>query len=302
MTKIFLIAGFLGSGKTTLVRHLLQGADLTRTAILVNEFGKIGIDGDLLADLPLPVVELANGCICCSMRYGLTKSLEEIIEQYNPERIVVEASGVADPRDIIQTIHDARSLQDVRLGKTITVLGADLWQDRDMFGPVFMGQVLAADLLLLNKVDLFEANEITSFLDAIRRVNPMCELLGTDHCRVSPDLVWGALRGDKTAAGMPAFFPSPDQTPRKDFTSFSYSTEVPFKAECFQRFVHHLPGVLYRIKGFARLEDHRVIFQYSHGEFEWSPTVEQGPTKLTFIGENLNKEHIIARLQSCLRA
>jgi G3E family GTPase len=107
MSDVLLITGFLGAGKTTLLKRILSWeTDLSDTVVLVNEFGEVGVDGDLLKDAGSDVVELTSGCICCSLTVDLKQSLSRISEQYHPRRIIIEASGVADPGAIIPLLRD----------------------------------------------------------------------------------------------------------------------------------------------------------------------------------------------------
>ena len=138
LCDVVLIAGFLGAGKTTLLKNILQWpGDLSKTAVLVNEFGKIGIDGELLDGFDTPVVELTNGCICCTLKGDLLKSVKEILDGFHPGRLFIEATGVADPFEILGLLDTPQIKK--RLGeiKVITVLNADLWEGREYFGPLF---------------------------------------------------------------------------------------------------------------------------------------------------------------------
>jgi G3E family GTPase len=150
-----LIAGFLGAGKTTLLRNILKWpGDLTKTAVLVNEFGQIGIDGELLQGFNSPVFELTNGCICCTLQGELLRTLEEILDKFQPRRLFIEATGVADPLDILKFIGTSTIKRQMTAPKVVTVLDGDMWEGREYFGPLFYNQIKAADLLLLNKIDL----------------------------------------------------------------------------------------------------------------------------------------------------
>lgn len=305
VAELFLITGFLGSGKTTLLRQVLAGQNgaQPRTAILVNEFGEVGIDGDLLADLPVPVTELASGCICCSMRYGLIKAMKAIMQQYRPERFIIEASGIADPHDILKTIDEAGLSICFSSFKVITVLSVDLWEDREIFGPIFFNQIRAADLLLLNKIDLRPKQATQAFPEDIRQVNSRCAIHVTSRCQISPEVLWGH---PTVSECRQIFLPNPVCEPKwvattAGYGTFSFINDTPFKNDSFRRFIARLPNRLHRVKGFARLEDRRFILQYSNGQSEWTPTSEPGPTKLTFIGKNLNETRLVAELYQCLQ-
>ena len=155
LVSMYIIGGFLGSGKTTFLQHLLDWhSDLSSTAVLVNEFGEISVDGMLLDAKGSQLVELASGCICCSMRGEFIKSLEDVLNNFTLTRFFVETTGVADTLELISVLKDSKVSDRVVLKKIICVLDADLWPGRDNFGLVFLNQIKAADLILLNKVDL----------------------------------------------------------------------------------------------------------------------------------------------------
>lgn len=296
MSKLFLLSGFLGSGKTTLLRNLLAwSGDLSDTAILVNEYGQVGIDGELLAQNSVPVTELANGCICCSMRSDLISSLQEIEGLYRPDRIIIEATGLADPyeiRDILAAEQGTKAMD----CKVVTVVSADLWECHDMFGPLFFNQLKAADLLLLNKIDLIEDTAIAAYLYEIRQYNPNCPIETTAHCRISPDIFW-QLTPQPGQGAKPLI--SMGDSSLASYSSFAFVSEMPLKRRCFQDFISNLPAMLHRIKGFARLEDEDVFFDYSNGQSTWRPSEKQENTRLTFIGRDIDKQRMLADLQAC---
>ncbi len=167
-TLVFLISGFLGSGKTTLLKRILSWeTDLSDTVVLVNEFGDVGIDGDLLKNFGSDVIELVSGCICCSLRNDLKQSLLHILNQYRPKRIFIEASGVSDPTAILSVLFESPLAESIKLEKIVTVLDADLWEARENFGQIFYNQLETANLILLNKADLLDKASIPTCLQEI---------------------------------------------------------------------------------------------------------------------------------------
>ena len=190
---IILLSGFLGSGKTTVLKQILSWeTDLSDTVVLVNEFGKVGIDGALLKDSGSDVIELTSGCICCTLSADLHQSLMRLWKRFKPRRILIEASGVADPKSITTVLQEAQIAQHMELKKIITVLEADIWGAREVFGQLFYNQLEMADLILLNKVDLIAAEQIPQFLDEIHDVIPDCQVVPTIHCAIDPETLWTA--------------------------------------------------------------------------------------------------------------
>ena len=126
LCEVILIAGFLGAGKTTFLQQILSWPEkLSGTVILVNEFGRIGIDGELLEGFDTPVVEMANGCICCSLKGDLIRTLGDILERFHPKRLIIEATGVADPLDILGVLDLPEFQRKFEKAKVVTIVDAD---------------------------------------------------------------------------------------------------------------------------------------------------------------------------------
>lgn len=200
-----LVSGFLGSGKTTLVRHLLADARAQglRLAIVSNEFGELGIDRALLGGGDETMVELGGGCVCCQLTDELVRTLEELRERIDPDRIVIETSGVALPYDV--QLHFWREPVSRWLGDDATVVVVNAEQvasGRDLTG-TFEDQVSSADLLLLNKIDLVPEAELPDIERRLREIEPEAPILRARHSAVSPELLFppepGAVRAARRA-------------------------------------------------------------------------------------------------------
>ena len=154
----------MGSGKTTLLKHIISSdTDMSDTVIIMNEMGEVGIDGMLLKNLGTDIVELTSGCICCSMSDDLQESIEGILERFEPRYIMIEATGVADPESVSRVIADAEFKDRIELYKTLTVMDAECWTVRDVFGTLFFRQLKQADTIILNKTDLLEKDDIPRY-------------------------------------------------------------------------------------------------------------------------------------------
>ncbi|HMK66559.1 MAG TPA: CobW family GTP-binding protein, partial [Thermodesulfobacteriota bacterium] len=295
--------GFLGAGKTTLLRRILQWpGDLSRTAVLVNEFGRVGIDGELLQGFQTPVYELTNGCICCTMAGDLVKTVEEILQKFNPLHLFIEATGVADPLEIMLFLHGPVIEPRIKVPKVVTVLDGDLWEGREYFGPLFYNQIKGADLLLFNKVDLLPAENIPRYLDEVRELNPYCTVIPTEHCRIEPEVLWqelptmvrreefslSTLTGGKGKAAE-----------ELGYVAFAFETEQPLRETCFRRFIQSMPAGLYRIKGYVLLDDRRFFINHVGKKTEWLPLDTRGPTTLAFVGWKIYEADIINQLKAC---
>lgn len=202
------VSGFLGAGKTTLVRHLLDDAQRRgiRLAVISNEFGALGIDRALLGGDPEAFVELEGGCVCCRLSDELVATLERLHTDVRPDRIVVETSGVALPSETL--LHFWREPVCRWLGDDlgIVVINAEqVWEGRDLDG-TFADQVSSADLLVLNKVDLVPPAALAAIEARLRQLEPEAPLIQCQNGAVEPDLLFlpeGKLRPRGTEAPRP---------------------------------------------------------------------------------------------------
>lgn len=320
-SAVFLLSGFLGAGKTTLLKRILAWeSDLSDTVVLVNEFGDVGIDGDLLKNSGSDVIELASGCICCTLSADLRQSLTRIWEQYKPRRIFIEASGVADPTAIVTVLMDSPFSETMMLEKIVTVLDADLWEGREYFGRLFYNQLDTANLILLNKVDQVDEAIIPRYLKEIHEVISDCQVVPTIRCGIDPATLWTEAT-PKGAMLKPMHLfrvvslEGGEQPPEHDhgehpgrnnpvqanhFVTFSFENSRPMDEICFKQFIEALPWELFRMKGSVRFADRTEMVNFVGGKGEWSEWGGKPETRLAFIGWKVNPEEILERLGRCM--
>jgi len=308
---ILLLSGFLGAGKTTLLKRILSWeADLSDTVVMVNEFGDVGIDGALLKDSGSDVIELTSGCICCTLSADLHQSLTRLWERFKPRRILVEASGVADPKSITTVLRDPKIGQHMELRKIITVLEADIWGAREVFGQLFYNQLEMAHLILLNKIDLLAAEKIPQFLDEIHDVIPDCQVVPTVHCEIDPETLWTPAQAKMSGLKPIEFFQPSALTGKSDshhshpaksidFVMFSFRDSGILDEACFKNFINDLPWELFRVKGTVRFADRLEMLNFVGGKSEWFLWEGEAETRLAFIGWKINKEEILEDLKRC---
>jgi cobalamin biosynthesis protein CobW len=189
---ILLVSGFLGSGKTTLVRHLLEDAQREgiRMAVISNEFGELGIDGAMLDQPGNDYVELEGGCVCCRLSDELLTTLQMLWERVHPDRLVIEASGVALPFDVQLNLWREPVSEWIENDVTVVVVNAEqLAEGRDLEG-VFEQQVSSADLLVLNKLDLVAPTRIPKMEAALRGMEPEAPLIHAEQANIDPALLF----------------------------------------------------------------------------------------------------------------
>ena len=186
------VSGFLGSGKTTLVRHLLADAQRSgrRAAVVSNEFGELGIDGALLNRAGDDYVELSGGCVCCRLSDELVETLQMLRERANPDLVIVETSGVALPFDVQLNFWREPIADWIETDVAVSVVNAEqLAEERDLDG-IFAQQVSSADLLLLNKIDLVGPEALPKLEAALREIEPDAPLIRAVQAQVDPALLF----------------------------------------------------------------------------------------------------------------
>jgi len=282
---ILLVTGFLGAGKTTLVNRILQQADGRRIAAVVNDFGAINIDAELIAGAEDGVVSLANGCICCSLEGDLLRTLANLLRRTpRPEAIVIETSGVADPEDIIRNLMDPVIWREAPLETVLCVVDAAA-PEAQLGDPLFLSQLRAADLLAVSKGDLVDKASLDERCRSLSRINRRATLVEAPEGDVPLDLVFpevGTARERATRPKRPSL---------ERFESFNWASREPISLAGFQQSFGRLAPRLIRAKGFlATIEkpDCQYLFQFAGGRATLVPLdrdeLAQG-TRIVFIAE-----------------
>lgn len=181
MTKIDIISGFLGAGKTTFIKKLLQEAIAGEQVVLIeNEFGEIGIDGGFLKDAGIEIREMNSGCICCSLVGDFGKSLEEVLTTYRPERVIIEPSGVGKLSDVMKAVRDVAKNLDVKLNSAVTIVdAAKCKMYMKNFGEFFNNQIENAGTIVLSRTDIADAKKVQMDVELIRELNKDASIVTT---------------------------------------------------------------------------------------------------------------------------
>ena len=181
MTKIDIISGFLGAGKTTFIKKLLQEAISGEQVVLIeNEFGQIGIDGGFLKDSGIEIREMNSGCICCSLVGDFGKSLSEVLTKYKPDRIIIEPSGVGKLSDVMKAVIDVSADMDVALNSAVTIVdAAKCKMYMKNFGEFFNNQIENAGTVVLSRTDITDTAKIQKDVEMIREKNPKAAIVTT---------------------------------------------------------------------------------------------------------------------------
>ena len=200
---VTILTGFLGAGKTTLLNHILSNQQGVKTAVLVNEFGEIGIDNDLIIATGEDMVELSNGCICCSINGELLDAVYRILDRPDPvDYLVVGTTGLADPLPVAMTFLGSDLRDQTRLDSIITLVDAENFSDEILDGEVARAQVVYGDILLLNKCDLVSEERLTAVEEKLREIKTDARILRSVKGEVNLPLLLsvGLFESDKVAA------------------------------------------------------------------------------------------------------
>ncbi len=288
-TPITLITGPLGSGKTTLLRHILESVG-KRIAILMNEFGEISIDSRIIEGKNIRIADLGGGCVCCSLQGEFEAAVNEVIDTVDPEIIVVETTGVAEPDALIFDIQE--NLPRVRLDGVVTVADADALIRFPSLGHTTRMQIEDADAILLNKADLVSPEDLDAAEEKLRRINPSAPILRTRRCQADPGLLFGISREREVRR--------PEHVHQPEFESFSHPLPACLRRDCFEEFAQNLPPGVYRAKGFVPFQEGSHLFNYVAGRWELEPFPGEAGV-LVFIGRGVRsmQPEIISALADC---
>jgi G3E family GTPase len=301
---ILLVAGFLGAGKTTVVNHLLAHADGRRIAAVVNDFGAINIDAELIAGASDGVVSLANGCICCTLEGDLLRTLATLLRRDPlPEFIVIETSGIADPADIVRNLMDPVIFREAPLETVLCVVDATLPVAR-LDDTLLKSQLRAADVVALSKVDLVDKAARAGLRDAVRAARPAAVVVDAINGDVPTALLFPA-----DPDRMPGVREVAARRPVEDrFETLSWTSDRAVSLPKLQQAIARLAPKLARAKGLfetAEQPGRLMVFQLAGGRATLAPggapAAGVPKVRMVFIAEVglLSREEIDQVMQGC---
>ncbi|MGA0173640.1 MAG: CobW family GTP-binding protein [Phycisphaerales bacterium] len=298
---VTIITGFLGSGKTTLLNHILSEPHGRRVAVLINEFGDVDIDGSLVVSADRDMMELSNGCICCSMNDGLIAALERLLAREAPfDYLVIETTGIADPVPVATTFMRPEFAPRMRVDSILSLADAEHFALDRFEDPAARNQIRYADVVLLNKGDLVGPARLDEVEGTIRALNPHARILRTERSRVAIPLVLGI--GGSHFAEVEAEASAHGHGHRHAFTSISFSSDAPIDPERFQAVLEALPPGIFRAKGFLHLAGVEPIHVFHlvgrRFTLEEAPDAERR-TRLVFIGTDFDRDALRESLRGC---
>jgi G3E family GTPase len=337
---VTVLTGYLGAGKTTLLNRILSEPHGKKYAVIVNEFGEIGIDNDLVVGADEEVFEMNNGCICCTVRGDLVRILDGLMRRKGKfDAVIVETTGLADPAPVAQTFFiDENIGRRTRLDAVVTVADAKWLKDRLKDAPEAKNQIAFADVILINKTDLVSREELDDVEARIRGINPYAKVHRTERAQIPLSEVLGrnAFDLDRILDIEPEFLAEDDEHDHhhhdhdhghdhghahgrgglkhyhdEEMQSMSLRSDKPLDPDKFFPWVQNLvqtegPNIL-RCKGILSFKDDndRFVFQGVHmildGNHQRPWTKdEKRDSRIVFIGRNLPEETIRQGFESCI--
>ena len=302
--KVDIISGFLGAGKTTLIKKLLDTlVKAEKVAIVENEYGEVGIDGDLLKDRRIEVKEINSGCICCTIKGDFKQNILDIISNYRPDRIIIEPSGVANFSQVLESIKEAH-IEGLRINMKITMVDAqNVHMYMKNFGDFYRSQLVNANTVILTRVEKLSDKEITHVCNEIKTINNKANIITTELSKLSPERIIQVSekkvenlieninikkpkRIGLRRVSSPEFFENWGvETPKK----FEYSELVKILNE-FQNNKH---GEVLRAKGIIKSKDNKWFkFDFVPNDISIVNYKSDYTGRVCVIGRNLNKDSI----------
>lgn len=309
--KIDIISGFLGAGKTTLIKKLLKEAlSNEKIAIIENEYGEVGIDGNLLKGEKIDVKEITSGCICCSITGDFKEAIIEIIEQYKPDRIIIEPSGVAKLSQVIEPINDLIKLGNMKLNTQIVVIDVNnLSTYIDNFGEFYINQIINAKTIIFSRTQDANDEEIMYGAKAIRKLNPRCSIITTPWNYISAKRILEVaefkveelikeVKSVKKPLNNMYFMKNYNMKNDTSFESWGEETPKIFSKREIEKILKKFSenddyGTILRAKGVVKIDKNNwILFDYVPNEIKIKPIECDYTGRICIIGVNLKKEKI----------
>jgi len=335
---VTIITGFLGSGKTTLLNHILQNQQDLKVAVLVNEFGDINIDSQLLVSVDENMMELSNGCICCTINDGLVDAVYSILEKGDRiDYMIVETTGVADPLPIALTFLGTELQHLTRLDSILTVVDSEAFTSSHFESDAAYAQIMYGDIIILNKTDLVNDEKLQELETYINKTKTKARILRSQMGIVPLPLILDVEIDQSAIAATSKAKHDDDHHAHEEhtheehiheehihdancqhdhnhhsdhlendgFVSISFQSDRAFDLDKFQNFLDKkLPIDVFRAKGILRFAsiDNRYVFQLSGKRYELKTDDRSKSVnnQLVIIGRNLDREELLAQLTDCL--
>ncbi|MBS5788604.1 MAG: GTP-binding protein [Clostridioides difficile] len=296
MTKIHIVSGFLGSGKTTLIKKIIKKLD-GKKVIIENEFGEVGIDGEVIGRENYDVIELAQGCICCSMKTDFEEAILSILNDYSPEHIIIEPTGIGMLSHVLSILKIKEIRDRCLVISPITIVDTlDYFEQLDNFGGFFTDQIENAGTLVFSKVQMMEVDNLHKIVDSVRELNKEAEIISCDWDDFD-DLDYNSLINMQ-------FDLEKNRTSNIESTSeisdgiqsISIKSPKKFRKNELENMLKEISkdkyGIVIRSKGFINGDDGSLEFSFVNGRFTISKNEFNNSDRVCIIGKNLDENNI----------
>lgn len=326
-TPIYILSGFLGSGKTTLLQRIItyyQNQNL-KPAVIMNEIGEVNLDG-VIINAEVPMAEMLGGCICCTVRGDLSTELSQLITTEQPDVVIIEATGAANPIEILDAVTELSLYMKLEIKPLITVVDSaylsELYEAQSgKTYSLMIDQIRSASLLIMNKIDRLEDSKLAQMKSFLERTNPHAHMIEAVKCDVDLTLLLESQptiapklenRGhashnhcdhdhDDHECGCEHSH-SHSHASHEHVTVYTHYFQKPIDSVEFEQFLKDLPREIYRAKGVLSFTDtsKRFLFQYAYRESDFMAITPQGdiPDVAVFIGEHFDQQHVAEGLQA----
>ncbi len=303
---VTIVTGFLGSGKTTLLNHILTGEHGLKIGVLVNEFGEIDIDSQLLESIEEGMVQLSNGCICCTINEDLVAAVfKMLISEEKIDYLVIETSGIADPVPIMATLNNSDLRGLTRLDALVGIVDAVNFDAEYYKSDAIRNQLIYSDILLINKIDLVDRSQLRRVQAKLATLKNDAILLETQRCQVPLALLLDVQLASLDSSNIvDDHHQHNDHLVADQWMSIAFEFDRPLQIAKFQEFVKGLADNIFRSKGILWFQEseQRHVFQLCGKRYDINSDNWRGAPKnqIVFIGKGLDEQAIGHSLQDCL--
>lgn len=295
MKNVYLLSGFLGSGKTSLLSHLIEQlkAEGLKPAVIMNELGKLPFDSRSV-DEDVPIKEMLEGCICCTGAEKMEAQLQMLLEGEEFDILLIETTGAAHPVEAMDAVLSPFFANRLNMKGIITVADCRRWIDRDKMTPptrmLFLEQIKHAHLIVANKVDLLSEDEVATVTMQIQALNSHAPIIQTSNAKIPLKMItnleatYHGQEVQQASLGKQLFL-----------SSRLHAFSEPVDKDEFEQWVRGLPDTIYRMKGYVPLKGHKnpFLFQYAYGMVQWLPEYIKMQPQIVIIGDQVESITVI---------
>ncbi|ABS33079.1 cobalamin biosynthesis protein CobW [Clostridium botulinum] len=296
MIKVNLISGFLGAGKTTLIKKVLENVKEEKIVIIENEFGEVAIDGDLIKKEGFDVFELRSGCICCMMKQDFEDSLQKVIEEYKPDRIIIEPTGISSLSQLLDILEKDNFKDKININRVITVVDSTSYlEEKDAFGEFYMDQVENAEILIVSKTQMVDKSTLKKVKESLRECNKKASIKTLAFEEFNKEYILNFLDEDSSRDikrdSVEVMISTED-----GFESLGVKTNKIFEIREINEIVSKLftgkYGDVIRIKGFLKGEKEIIQINCTKKVHNIETVEDSKEIKICIIGQDLRKRKI----------